>query len=358
VSNHFFFAPIGRSFNRTFRTEVRRVTGIYALLIGANAAAWAWALFQFSGRPALLGVALLAYIFGLRHAVDADHIVAIDNVVRKLLQQGKRPHLTGLYFSLGHSTVVGFATLAVAAGAKTLQDNFEPFRDAGGAVGTGISALFLLAIAFANLAILKSVWRSFQDVRRGGHLDAGQLDWIVSGQGILARLLRPLLRMIGKSWHMYPLGCLFGLGFDTATEIGLLGISASQATQDMSSLTILIFPALFTAGMMLVDTTDGLLMVGAYGWAFVNPVRKLWYNLTITAASVLVAVLIGGIEVLGLLADKLEFGGTFWIAVGGLNRNMQCLGFVVIGSFAACWIVSALIYRWKRYDERQPESVS
>ncbi len=332
------------------------MTGIYVLLIGANVAAWAWALFQFSDRPTLLGVALLAYIFGLRHAVDADHIVAIDNVVRKLLQEDKRPHLTGLYFSLGHSTVVGLATLGVAASAKTLQSNFDVFRDAGGTIGTGISALFLLAIAVANIAILRSVWTSFQHVRLGGRFDAGQLDWILSGQGLLARLLHPLFRMIAKSWHMYPLGFLFGLGFDTATEIGLLGISASQAAQDMSPLAILIFPALFTAGMMLVDTTDGLLMVGAYGWAFVNSVRKLWYNLTITAASVLVAVLIGGLEVLGLLADKLNLAGTFWIAVTGLNRNMESLGFLVIGSFAACWIVSALIYRWKRYDDYGTEN--
>jgi len=309
------------------------------------------ALSQFAGRPALLGTALLAYIFGLRHAVDVDHIAAIDNVVRKQMQEGKRPHYVGLFFSLGHSTVVVLATLAIAAGATTLQSRFELFRDTGGVIGTSISALFLLAIAIANLAILRSVWSSFQRVRHGGRLEAGQLDLILSGQGFLTRLLRPLFRMITKSWHMYPLGFLFGLGFDTATEIGVLGISALQASQEMSPLSILVFPALFTAGMMLVDTTDGVLMVGAYGWAYVNPIRKLWYNLTITAVSVLVAVLIGGIEALGLLAAKFNLVGTFWLAVGALNHDLESFGFLVIGSFVACWIVSALIYRWKRYGD-------
>jgi nickel/cobalt transporter (NiCoT) family protein len=336
----------------------RKLTGIYALLIGGNALAWAWALTQFAGHPALLGTALLAYIFGLRHAVDADHIAAIDNVVRKLMHEGKRPLLVGLFFSLGHSTVVVLATLGVAASATTLQSRFELFRDTGGVIGTSISALFLLAIAIVNLVILRSVWSSFRRVRDGERLPAGQLDVLLSGQGFFTRLLRPLIRMIAKSWHMYPLGFLFGLGFDTATEIGVLGISALQASQGMSPLSILIFPALFTAGMMLVDTTDGVFMVRAYGWAFVNPVRKLWYNLTITAVSVLVAVLIGGIEVLGLLAAKFNLVGTFWMTVAALNDDLGSFGVLVVGSFVACWIVSALIYRWKRYSDLSPESLN
>lgn len=342
---------IARLFDDSRSGEFRKLIGIYVLLIGGNALAWAWALLQFAGHPALLGTALLAYIFGLRHAIDADHIAAIDNVVRKQMQEDKRPHYVGLFFSLGHSTVVVLATLAIAAGATTLQSHFELFRDTGGVIGISISALFLLAIAIANLAILRSVWWSFQRVRHGGRLEAGQLDLILSGSGFLTRLLRPLFRMITKSWHMSPLGFLFGLGFDTATEIGVLGISTLQASQEMSPLSILVFPALFTAGMMLVDTTDGVLMVGAYGWAFVNPIRKLWYNLTITAVSVLVAVLIGGIEALGLLAAKFNLVGTFWMAVGALNHDLESFGFLVIGSFVACWIVSALIYRWKRYGD-------
>jgi nickel/cobalt transporter (NiCoT) family protein len=316
--------------------------------------AWTWAFAEFAGQPALLGIALLAYIFGLRHAVDADHIAAIDNVVRKLMQEGKRPLSVGFFFSLGHSTVVVLATVAVALTAAGLQDRFEAMRDVGSVIGTGVSALFLLVIAIVNLVILRGVWSSFQHVRRGGHISSEQFDALMCGHGLLARILRPLFRIIDKSWHMYPLGFLFGLGFDTATEIGLLGISASQAAQGLSPFAILVFPALFTAGMALVDTTDGVFMVGAYGWAFVNPLRKLWYNLTITAVSVLVALLIGGIEALGLFAAKFGLSGGFWTAVEALNADLASFGFVVIALFVASWIVSALVYRWMRYGESVP----
>jgi high-affinity nickel-transport protein len=331
--------------------DTRKLAGTYALLVAANLVAWLWALAEFAGQPALLGTALLAYIFGLRHAVDADHIAAIDNVVRKLMQEGKRPHSVGFFFALGHSSVVVLATLAIAVTATTLQGSFETLRETGGAIGTCVSALFLLTIAIVNLVILQGVWRSFQRVRRGGRIEAEHLDPLLAGSGCLARLLRPLFRVISKSWHMYPLGFLFGLGFDTATEIGLLGISATQASQGMSPFSILVFPALFTAGMTLVDTTDGVFMVRAYGWAFVDPVRKLWYNLTITAISVVIALLIGGTEALGLLAAKLDLGGTFWTAIRGLNENLGAFGFLVIALFVLSWIVSTLIYRWNRYGE-------
>ena len=187
-------------------------------------------------------------------------------------------------------------------------------------------------------------------MRQGGALVEEDLDALLAGGGLLARLFRPLFRTVSASWHMYPLGFLFGLGFDTATEIGLLGISAAQAAQGLSLWSTLVFPALFTAGMALVDTTDSVLMVGAYGWAFVNPLRKLWYNLTITAVSVLVALLVGGLEALGLLADKLGLEGGFWSVVGDLNGDLANFGFVVIGVFVAAWVVSALVYRWKGYD--------
>jgi nickel/cobalt transporter (NiCoT) family protein len=324
------------------------------LLIAANALAWVWAFAQFAGRPALLGTALLAYIFGLRHAVDADHIAAIDNVVRKLMQDGGRPRLVGLFFSLGHSTVVVLATIVIAATATGLQGQIEAIKQTGSAVGTSVSALFLLVIALVNLVILRDVWSSFQKLRRGravAHDDGTD----IVGHGALAGLCRPLFRMIGRSWHMYPLGLLFGLGFDTATEIGLLGISATQASQGLSPYAILIFPALFTTGMALVDTIDGMVMVGAYGWAFVNPARKLWYNLTITAVSVFVALLIGGIEALGLLAAKLNLSGWFWTKVGALNEDLTSFGLVVIGVFVAGWAASVLIYRWARVDDLVPE---
>jgi len=347
------------SFARMFSDSAEgprgKMVGIYTVLVGANALAWTWALVTFAGRPTLLGTALLAYTLGLRHAVDADHIAAIDNVVRKLMQEGKRPHSVGFFFALGHSTVVVVATLAVAATAVALENRADEFKTIGGLVGTGVSALFLLAIAIVNLVILIGIWRSFQHVRRGGQFEPEHFDLLLAGRGMLARLFRTLFQVISKSWHMYPLGLLFGLGFDTATEIGLLGISAAQAAQGMSAGSTLIFPALFTAGMALVDTTDGVFMVGAYGWAFANPIRKLWYNLTITAVSVVVALLIGSIEVLGLLADKLAFEGGVWSSVRSLKESLGTFGFFLIGVFVLCWIVSALIYRWNRYDELAPD---
>ena len=339
--------PVAQLFDDGTASERRKLSGMYALLIGFSILAWAWAFVEFAGRPPLLGTALLAYIFGLRHAVDADHIAAIDNVVRKLMQEDKRPLAVGLFFSLGHSTLVALATIVVAFGAATLQSRFGPFRDASSTIGTSVSAVFLLAIAIVNIAILRNVWSNFQHLRRSGHLGTDHHDIFSAGSGLLARLFHPLFRIIEKSWHMYPLGLLFALSFDTATEIGLLGISASQVSQGMSPFLILIFPALFTAGMTLIDTTDGVFMVGVYGWAFVNPARRLWYNLTITAVSILVAGLIGGIETLGLLATRFNLAGTFWNAVIALNENSVTFGCVVIGLFVASWISSALIYHWK-----------
>lgn len=332
----------------------RPTVSLYALLIVINVAAWVWAWQAFAGQPALLGTALLAWVFGLRHAVDADHIAAIDNVVRKLMQEGKRPAAVGFFFSLGHSTVVVLASAAIAAAAAAMQDRLQGFKAIGSIVGTSVSAVFLLIIALVNLVILHGVWRSFRQVSRGGAFDTEALDTLLAGRGLLARLFRPLFGSVRRSWHMYPLGFLFGLGFDTATEVGLLGIAATQAARGMSPWQALVFPALFTAGMALVDTTDSVLMAGAYGWAFVQPLRKLWYNLTITAASVLVALLIGGVEAFGLLADRLGLEGGFWSAVSGLNADLGNFGFVVIGIFLLAWGLSAIVYRWKGYDRLLP----
>ncbi len=325
----------------------------YAFLIAANIAAWIWALIAFVDRPVLLGTAFLAYMFGLRHAFDADHIAAIDNVVRKLMQDGKAPYSVGFFFSLGHSTIVILASIAIAAMAAVMQGKLDTFHHTGGLIGTSVSALFLLIIGIANLFILKGIWLAFVRARRGEKIVDEDLDNLLAGRGLIARVFRPVFRVVSRSWHMYPIGFLFGLGFDTATEIGLLGISATQAAQGMSVWTILVFPALFTAGMSLMDTTDSVLMTRAYGWAFVNPIRKLWYNLTITAASVVVALFIGGIEALGLIGDKLGLVGEFWIIIGGMNDNLANFGFAVVGIFIASWIVSALIYRVKGFENLQ-----
>ncbi len=334
------------------KTNLRRkVIGITVLLVVANIAAWAWALIAFRDYPILLGTSLLAYSFGLRHAFDADHIAAIDNVTRKLMQEGQRPVSVGLFFSLGHSTIVVALSVAIAITTTTLQSRFDAFRDVGGVIGTLVSALFLFAIAFANLLVLISLYRSFHNVKRGGRFDEDDFFRVLSQRGLLGRAFRRFFRAIERGWQMYPLGMLFGLGFDTATEVGLLGISATQATQGLSIWSIMVFPALFTAGMSLLDTGDSILMVGAYGWAFAKPIRKLYYNLTITAVSVLVAVLVGGIEALGLIGDRLALTGGFWDAIGALNDNFGLLGYLIVGIFVASWLVSALVYRARGYDD-------
>ena len=327
-----------------------KIVAIYVVLFAANALVWTWAIIALAGRPTLLGTAFLAYVLGLRHAVDADHIATIDNVVRKLMQEGKRPVSVGLFFSLGHSLSIAVAVAAIAATAFALQGRFQHFKSVGSLIGTGASAFFLLAIAAINLVILRAVWRSFRLARRGEPVAEHELDRLLSGRGFLARIFRPLFRMVSRSWQMFPIGFLFGLGFDTATEISLFSVAASQASGGLTFATVMIFPALFTAGMTLVDTTDSVLMVGAYGWAFLNPIRKIWYNLTITAISVLVAVLIGGIEALGLIAGKLGLAGGFWDMIGNMNGGLANFGYLVVGIFIASWAVSYLLYRWQGLD--------
>lgn len=329
----------------------RRVAGIYAFLLTFNVAAWGWAFAAFHDKPVLLGTALLAYTFGLRHAVDADHIAAIDNVTRKLVGARRNPLCVGLFFSLGHSTVVVLMSVAVACATTRIAAQFPQFKAVGGMISTVVSASFLFLLAAANFAILKSVYRTFRAVRRGGVLVEEDLDLLLAQRGLLARIFRPLFGLASRSWHLYPIGFLFGLGFDTATEVALFGISAAQASGGLSFWSVMVMPVLFTAGMSLVDTTDGILMTGAYRWAFVRPIRKLYYNLTVTFVSVVVAVAIGGVEVLALAADKLALKGPFWDTLALASENFGLVGYFVIGLFVSCWLVSALVYRVKRYDE-------
>jgi nickel/cobalt transporter (NiCoT) family protein len=338
-------------------TQVRgKLFGIYAVLIATNLLGWIWALAAFRHHPVLLGTALLAYGFGLRHAVDADHIAAIDNVTRKLMQEKKRPVTVGFFFSLGHSTVVVLASLGVAVLASAMKGRFGRlgllghFRDMGGVIGTSVSALFLFAIALMNLIILRSIYRAWRHVRNGGAYVDDDFDMLLADRGFFSRLFRPMFRIITRSRHMFPLGFLFGLGFDTATEIALLGISANQAAQGLSPWAIMVFPVLFSAGMSLVDTLDGHLMLGAYGWAYLKPIRKIYYNMTITLVSVLVAVVIGSIEALGLIAGQLKLQGPVWDAIGTLNDHFGTLGYIIIGIFVLSWAASVLIYKAKGFD--------
>ncbi|WP_257166941.1 HoxN/HupN/NixA family nickel/cobalt transporter [Bradyrhizobium sp. SRS-191] len=327
------------AFAARLRTERARSAALVAGLVLANALAWAWAFALYADRPSIVGTALLAWLLGLRHAVDADHIAAIDNVVRKLVQDGDRPRAAGLYFALGHSSVVVIATIVVSlvAGADLLSED-STIRAIGGTIGTSVSAGFLLLIAVANLFLFVNLWR------RPSHLHgsdaAGE-----TGRGLLIRLLRPVLRVVSRAWHMYPLGFLFGLGFDTASEIGLLSLSATEAARGASLAHVLVFPALFAAAMATVDTADSMLMVGAYRWALTDPARKRRYNLVITGASVAIALVIGGVEVVALLAPRLGLTGGWADVVAALGDALGNLGIVAIGLFGLIWLGAVLLGR-------------
>jgi nickel/cobalt transporter (NiCoT) family protein len=329
-------------------TTRRRVIGVYAFLAAFNLLAWGVALVASAAYPILLPTALLAYTFGLRHAVDADHIAAIDNSTRKLMQDGERPVAVGLFFSLGHSTIVVALSVLIAISATVISDIPEA-RQIGGLIGTAVSGIFLLVIGVINLAVLIDIYRMFQRVRAGGTYDEESLEEFLNNRGLLARLLRPALRLIRKSWHMYPLGVLFGLGFDTASEVALLGLAATSGANHIPVVLILMLPLLFAAGMCTIDTTDGILMLGAYGWAYVKPIRKLYYNLNITLVSVVIAFGIGGVEILSIVAQQLGLKGALWDLVTGLDFGLIGIGIIVV--FAASWLISTVIYRRNGYDD-------
>jgi high-affinity nickel-transport protein len=314
----------------------REIILLYSLLAAANLGAWGWAFLEFGRDPVLLGPAFLAYGFGLRHAVDADHIAAIDNVTRKLLAERRGALGVGFFFSLGHSTVVVAASIAVAFATGLYRLHADSVHRIGGVFGTAVSASFLFAIALANLV---TFWSVFTRFRRGRPDD--DVGSAAKG-GILARLFRPIFAIVSRSWHMYPLGFLFGLGFDTATEIGLLGISAAEGARGLSVGAMLVFPALFTAGMSLVDTTDGLMMLKAYGWASASPFRRQYYNMAVTLVSALVALVVGDIEVLGL-------AGMPWRPV---EAHFGAIGSAIVAAFLILWGGAVVFDRFRRYDER------
>jgi high-affinity nickel-transport protein len=300
-----------------------------------------WGLFAWysASNPALAGLGVLAYTFGLRHAFDADHIAAIDNTTRSFLQQGKRPLGIGFFFSLGHSTVVFGLATGLAVGASAVKAKLPSFQTWGSYVGAGVSGVFLLAIGVLNLLVLLDIVRIFRDMRRG-RLDEKRLEERLLDRGLMSRgLLRRLGARITSSWHMYPLGILFGLGFDTATEVGLLALSAGAATHHVPFLAILSLPLLFAAGMSLMDTADGAFMAHAYGWAFSSPVRKVYYNLTVTTLSVAVALGVGAIELLQVAARNT------WL-------DFNTLGYGMVALFVLTWAVSAVIWKTRHIEER------
>ncbi len=344
TGNSFGLAALSHVFSDNPRDVRGKIISIYAFLIVINVLVWIISLILFGHSVFLLGLAISAYAFGLRHAVDADHISAIDNVTRKLMQENKRPVAVGFFFSLGHSTIVVALSVVIAATAAAVK-NFDNLKLIGSFIGTSVSAIFLYLIAILNIVVLWEIFQAFQRVKRGGEYNEQTLEEFLDQRGLMARFFRPLLRMTDRSWKMYPIGLLFGLGFDTATEVGILSISAVLATKGLPLWTVLLFPLLFTSGMCLIDTTDGILMLGAYGWAFVKPVRKLYYNLNITLISVLVALGVGTIEVFGIISSTFNLNGGFWGFVGNLNNNFGVIGYYIIGIFVVSWAISTIIYK-------------
>ncbi|KAF9281685.1 hypothetical protein BGZ68_006476 [Mortierella alpina] len=359
-------------------------------LIFVNIAVWILAAIAARSYPSLLGSMVIAYTLGLRHAVDADHLAAIDNVTRKLIYQDSvksqesagRDDLTppvcvGLFFSLGHSTIVIVASVAVAAAAASIENKLETFGETGGIIGTSVSVAFLLLIGVFNAYVLYTVGKELREIHKTGEyryhdpikealeVSTDEASPSAKGQevdgsggrtkrntsrhqtgGLFVRLFRPLFNLIDRSWKMYPLGVLFGLGFDTATEVGMLGIAATSAHAGFPAAVIMIFPALFTAGMSMIDTLDGMFMANAYGWAFVNPVKKLWYNFVVTFMGVIVAFVVGIAELLGLLANRLELEGSFWNFFVTLSDNFGLIGYVIVGVFVLTWLFAVLFYKY------------
>jgi high-affinity nickel-transport protein len=300
-----------------------------------------------------VGTGVTAYTLGLRHAFDADHIAAIDNTTRKLMAEGKRPMSVGFFFSLGHSTIVFMLAFLFAIGVKALngqvQSGHSQLHNLTGWIGTGVSGTFLYVIAALNVVILWGILKVFREMR-GGHYDEAQLEHQLETRGLMNRFFGRFTKTIREPWQMYPIGVLFGLGFDTASEVALLFLAAGAAGAGLPFYAILCLPVLFAAGMSLLDTIDGSFMNFAYGWAFSKPVRKVFYNITITGLSVVVALVIGTIELGGLLASKLEAKGPFWSWVEAIDINQ--LGFIIVGLFVVTWTVALAVWRFGHIEER------
>lgn len=302
-----------------------------------------------ANHPKLLGLGFLAYIFGLRHAFDADHIAAIDNTVRKLMQQEQDPLGVGFYFSLGHSTVVFLMAVGAAFAAGWATRSFPPLEHIGDIVSTGISGAFLVLIGVLNLAILVDIYRVFKEMREKSY-EQSKIEELLMNRGFMSRFFQPLFKFVNRSWHIYPIGFLFGLGFDTATEFALLAISVGVAKSGVGIYGIVALPLLFAAGMSLMDTTDGIFMTTAYGWAFSNPVRKIFYNMTVTSLSVIVALFIGIIELAQVLTPELGLKTGFWSWLQ--NWDFGSIGYVVAALFVLTWLTSYGIWKLGRIEER------
>lgn len=334
--------------------ERRRLGGLFGVVLLMHVVGWGLLFFYLAPRyPAMVGLAGLAYTFGLRHAFDADHISAIDNTTRKLLQEGKKPMGVGFFFSLGHSTVVFLISLALGLAIKiVVQGVVNPnggLKQTGAVIGTSVSGVFLILIGVLNLLVLLDIVRVYRRMRRGDY-DQHALTAELNAGGFMTRLFGRFFKLIGNSWHMYPIGFLFGLGFDTSSEVALLAISAGAVAEQLPLVAVLVLPIIFAAGMSLMDTSDGAFMAKAYLWAFSNPIRKVFYNITMTSLSVFVALFVGLIELLQILSGQLNLKGGFWAIVDTVNFNV--MGFIIVAAFVLTWLGAFTIWKARRIEER------
>src|SRR5216110_3283633 len=336
------------------RGERRRLAGFFGSVGFLHIAGWGLLLIYGASHPGFLALGGLAYTFGLRHAFDADHIAAIDNTTRKLLQTGKKPVGVGFFFSLGHSTVVFLIAVALGLAVKSIVQGVVgangELRNIGGAVGTLVSGAFLVLIGVVNLVILIDIVRVYRRMRRGQY-DRESLDNELMTGGVMTRLFGRLFRVIEHSWQMYPIGFLFGLGFDTASEIALLAISAGAAAQGLPFTAVISLPLIFAAGMSLMDTADGAFMAKAYSWAFTSPMRKVFYNMTMTSLSVAVAFFVGGVELTQVLIQALDLRGGVFGAIARFDV-LGHAGYFVVAAFVMAWAVAFIVYKARRMDER------
>ena len=327
-----------------------RLAGLYGFIACLHILGWGLFLYYASRYPALVGVGLVAYMFGLRHAFDADHIAAVDDTVRYMLQKGKRPLGIGFFFSLGHSTIVFILAAAVTVAAIVTKNDLPELQKLGGVIGASVSGIFLWIIGILKLLVLLDILKVWQKAKTGKHSHT-HLQELLMKRGLINRLFGGRLqKVINHSWQMYPLGLLFGLGFDTASEIGLLAMTAGAAAGDLPTAAVLSLPVLFAAGMSVMDTTDGVLMSKAYNWAFLNPLRKIFYNITTTGLSIAVALIIGTIELLQVFRTMLDVKGPFFDFIGTLDFGV--LGYLIVGIFLMAWGTSVALWKFSRVEER------
>ena len=344
---------IASSVDRSLKPKLVSLFGTVGIM---HLVGWGLLLLIVAPRhPNMAGLGVLAYTLGLRHAFDADHIAAIDNTTRKFLQEGKKQLGVGFFFSLGHSSVVAVMALAIAVATTTAKQELPALQAIGGVIGMSVSGIFLYLIGILNLIVLIDIYRIFREMK-GGSYNAEELEERLVNRGFINRFVGGLFGSIKSSWQMYPLGLLFGLGFDTASEIALLAISAGAASNGMSVMAIMLLPLLFASGMCLMDTADGAFMAQAYTWAFSNPIRKVYYNLTVTGLSVAVALLIGTVELLQVATPSLGLTGGLWAFVQGLDFGY--LGYIVVAMFVAAWAVSYLIWKTRKIEERWGNALS